>query len=853
MVKKAAEATPNKLLRQARQERGWTQKTVADGVGAPLDNMVTRWERGTAFPSAYYIEKLCKLFGKTPAELGLLPQQEPADNTSKLGEMASTPAELVPERPWNVPFNRNLLFTGRMRLLENLHEHLNRNRSVALNQPQALTGLGGIGKTQTAVEYAYRYRDAYQAVFWVRAASRETLIADFVSLARLLALPGQDSQDQMLIVATVKHWLERQKGWLLILDNADDLQLAKSFLPTEGTGHILLTTRAQATGTIAESLSVEKLDTVEGILLLLRRAKLLSPDAPLDDVSQTLYSQAQAIVKELDGLPLALDQAGAYIEESSCHLSEYRMLYQRRWAMLLKRPSMVSADYPHTVASTWSLSFQQLGQVNQAATELLRVCAFLDPDIIPEAMLSQGAGELGAVLEETLSDPFLLNEAIQDLRRYSLIKRDPEIKVLNVHRLVQVVLKDSLDETTQQLWAERTVRAVSRAFPAVTFDSWDFCELCLPHVQACAALIDYHGFAFPEAARLLHNAGWYLFERGLYTQAKPFMERALTLREQTLGLEHPETASTLHALARLYLNQGRYEQAEPPLKRALAIREQALGPQHPDTIDIFNDLGVVYYLRGQYEQAEAVLNRALAIFEQSSDREQTCFADTLNNLAMLYQWQGKYEQAESLDQQALTIYRRVLGPEHHYTLLALNNLAYLYHFRGQYEQAGQLYRQVLDVQERMLGAEHPNVAVTLNDLASLYRDEGKYEQAEALGQRSLAICEQVFGSQHPNTASTLDTLASLHAHRGQYEQAETCYRQALAIREQVFGSDHAYIAATLNNLARLYEERGQYELALPLLERALSIRERVLDPEHPDTLAMRQHYNELLTQKVKAP
>ena len=399
MVKKAAQATPNLLLRQARHERGWTQKTVADRVGAPLDSMVTRWERGLAFPSAYYIEKLCQLFGKSASALGLLPEQEIDSHKPEPKEDVASNVEPALERPWNVPFARNALFTGRIHLLERLHEQLNRAHSVALNQPQALTGLGGIGKTQTAVEYAYRYRDAYQAVFWVRAASRETLITDFVALARLLSLPGQDGQDQMLTVTAVRRWLERQKDWLLILDNADDLQLAKSFLPTEGTGYILLTTRAQATGTIAESLSVEKLDSIEGILLLLRRAKLLSPNAPLDNVSQTMYAHAQALVKELDGLPLALDQAGAYIEESSSHLSEYLTLYKRRRSVLLKRPSSVSGDYPHTVASTWSLSFQQVEQISQGAAELLRICAFLDADIIPEAMLGLGAAELGSCWE----------------------------------------------------------------------------------------------------------------------------------------------------------------------------------------------------------------------------------------------------------------------------------------------------------------------------------------------------------------------------------------------------------------------------------------------------------------------
>ncbi len=462
MVKKAAQATPNQLLRQARLEHGWTQKDVADRIGAPLNLNVNRWERGTSKPSAYYIQKLCEVFGKTPAELGLLSSQLQEDDSSTTQDQQPVSASLEPRRLWNVPFRRNPFFTGRTELLTTLHEQLNKDHSTALTQSQALTGLGGIGKTQTALEYAYRYRDSYDAVFWVRAASRETLIADFVTLAHLLDLPGQDASDQMLVVAAIKRWLEHHEGWLLILDNADELHILTDFLPAEGAGHILLTTRAQATGSIATSLSVEKMETRESMLLLLRRAKLLAADEPLDNTSRITRAQVQRIVHELDGLPLALDQAGAYIEEVDCSLAEYLAVYERRRLDLLKRQSkLASSDYPYTVASTWSISFEQVEQECPAAAELLRLCAFLDPDAIPEAIITEGSNVLGSILASLATDPLLLNEAIQTLRRYSLIKRDPEAKVLNMHRLVQVVLKDGLDEQTKQQWAERTILAVN--------------------------------------------------------------------------------------------------------------------------------------------------------------------------------------------------------------------------------------------------------------------------------------------------------------------------------------------------------------------------------------------------------
>ena len=828
MVKKAAQAKPNTLLRQARLERGWTQKIVAERIGAPLDLNVTRWERGTSMPSAHYVQKLCELFDKSPVELGLvaLPQQE-------AGVPAQPPSE--PETPFTVPFHRNPFFTGRSHLLEQLREQLDQGHRLALTQSRALTGLGGIGKTQTAIEYAYRYREAYSAVFWVRAASHETLTADYVSLAHLLALPEQDAQDQAVIVSAVKRWLGQHGGWLLILDNADELPLITEFLPTKGSGHILLTTRSQATGTLAENLPIEELNTIESVLLLLRRARKLAPGTAPDDIPPGLFAQAETIIKALDGLPLALDQAGAYIEETGCSLTDYLHIFRLRQLALLSRPGVFSGDYPHTVVSTWSISFQQVEQTNPAAAELLRICAFLDPDIIPEAFLTESAEELGSVLEPAAADPWLLNEAIQVLRRYSLIKRDPEAKLLNLHRLVQVVLKNGLDAAAQYMWAERAVRIVNRAFPEVTLDTWNQCETCLPHALVCADLIERHHFIFPEAGRLLHNAGWYLRERGRYEQAETLLQQALTVREQALGAEHIDTATTLNTLAWLYQNQGKYEQAVPLLHHALTIREQALEPGHSDILNTLNDLGALYYLRGQYDQAEAILQRALSNVQPAADTENTNFADTLNNLAMLYQHQGKYQQAEPLNQRAFAIYERALGPEHPYTLLTLNNLAFIYHLEGKYNEAERLYLRALRVQERTLGTEHPDIAVGLNDLASLYLEQGQYEQAELFSSRALAIYEQAFNAQHPGTAAALNILASLAHARGLHAQAEELYQQALAIHERALGPTHPRTALTLNNMARLYAEQGRYEQASELLQRAMTICEQSLGLEHPET------------------
>src|SRR6266699_353602 len=206
--------------------------------------------------------------------------------TSSTGPLAPT-ATL-----WNVPFARNPFFTGRDAILADLGSTLTTTQRAAITQPQAISGLGGIGKTQTAIEYAYRYQDDYQAVLWVRSSTREELLSDFIAIASLLHLPEKDAQDQSSAVTAVKAWLETHRRWLLIFDNADELDPLRTFLPRGNTGHILLTTRAQSMSGLAHKVLIARMGPAEGALLLLRRAGLIAPDATVEEAAETDHAVA---------------------------------------------------------------------------------------------------------------------------------------------------------------------------------------------------------------------------------------------------------------------------------------------------------------------------------------------------------------------------------------------------------------------------------------------------------------------------------------------------------------------------------------------------------------------------------
>jgi TIR domain/NB-ARC domain len=310
---------------------------------------------------------------------------------------ASAPRAALPTT-WNIPYPRNPFFLGRETELLQVRRHLHTGEATALSQPQAISGLGGIGKTQLALEYAYRYHQDYQAVLWAGAESTEALVSSYVSIASLLRLPEREAKEQDITVRAVKTWLLNHRGWLLILDNADELTLLPDFLPPSLGGHLLLTTRAAATGRLAHRLEIETLLPEQGALFLLRRSGLIAPDAPLEQALLQERELVLQISQELGGLPLALDQAGAYLEETGTNLSSYWQIYQQHRADLLQQRGGRVADHPAPVATTWSLSFGRVEEKNPAAADLLKMSAFLSPDAIPEEILAAGASLLGPVL-----------------------------------------------------------------------------------------------------------------------------------------------------------------------------------------------------------------------------------------------------------------------------------------------------------------------------------------------------------------------------------------------------------------------------------------------------------------------
>ena len=818
------------LLKAFRKRIRLTQQQVATAIGVHR-NAIGRWEQGDFLPeSKGMVLDLAK-------QLRLDDQE-----TRQLLEASLT--ALVPY--WHLPYPRNLFFTGREEILDTLYTYLRPDQAIALIQSHAMYGLGGVGKTQFAVEYAYRYALEYRAVFWISSESIETITASFLHIADLLKLPECKEADQQRIVLAVQRWLVAHKEWLLIWDNLEDLELLRRYMPLARQGSILITTRCQALGTLAQSLELSMMTVEEGILFLLRRGKILSSLSTSEHLQQFVarnpneYTAAQVLVELMGGLPLALDQAGAYIEESGCSLATYLSFYKQQQVQLLARRGTSGGNHPDFVVTTFSLIFKRIEQDYPTAVELLRMCVFLHAEVIPDEIFVMNGFHTMPELDSMRSGPSQFDQAMVALRTFSLVQRHTETHTFSIHRLIQAALEARIDEQERVELQRCVIRILNNLFPEAAHETWAQCERLLSHVLACVATIQHH-VGSRDLADVLRKAADYLRDRAQYEQSEALYQRALCVWEQILGSEDADVAYPLNGLALLYYNKGKYEQAEPLYQRALHIHEQALGPEDPLVASTLNNLALLYYRQGKYEQAEPLYQRALHIHEQALGPEDPLVASTLNNLAFFFFEQGKYEQAEQLSQRALHICEQICGPEDPLVAQPLYCLANFYVEQEKYEQAEPLYQRALHICEQALGPEHPNLSYSLIGLADLYREQEKYEQAEPLYQRALSIRESSLGPEHPLVAGPFIGLATFYREQGKYEQAKLLYQRALSIYEQALGPEHPKMAYALDGLAILYYQQGKYKEVEPLLQRSLALRQQHLSSHHPEVAETLHH------------
>ena len=712
------------------------------------------------------------------------------------------------------------LLAGREDLLAELDTRLTGGDDPAPRKV-ALCGLGGAGKTSLALAYAHRHLTEVGVAWQFPAEDATVLAAGFAELAAQLGARGlADIQDP---VASVHAVLARfATPWLLIFDNAADMASMAAFLPPAGPGRVLIT--SQNPTWLGHPLDVPMLDRDVAAAFLVNRTGDQDRQAARD------------LADELGGLPLALEQAVAYIHATGSTLARYLALFQQRRAELLARGE--PTGYTKTVASTWALAFDRLQQTAPGAVGLLRLLAFYKPEAIPLPLLLQPrpglaeclGEEVAPVLVPLLEDQLAAGDTISALRVYSMVTPAAGGSV-SVHRLVQAITEDQMPAELAAEWRQAAAALIVAALPDDTASpgSWPVFSALLPH--AYAALTD-------NSAGMAQIANYLAFS-GSYAAARDLQRQVLDARERLLGQEHPDTLTTRHNLARWTGQAGDPAAARDLYAELLPVRERVLGPEHRHTLANRHSLASSTGEAGDPAAARDLFAELLPVVERVLGPEHRHTLTTRGNLARWTGQAGDPAAARDLYAELLPVRERVLGPEHPDTLTTRHNLAGWTGEAGDPAAARDLFAELLPVVERVLGPEHPDTLTVRVNLVGSTGEAGDPAAARDLFAELLPVVERVLGPEHPHTLTVRVNLAGWTGEAGDPAAARDLFAELLPVVERVLGPEHPDTLTARGNLASWTGEAGDPAAARDLFAELLPVVERVLGPEHPDTLTAR--------------
>lgn len=725
---------------------------------------------------------------------------------------------------------------GREDLLTQLQNQLQNNERIGIT---GVRGMGGIGKTELALQYAissYSQQLYPGGVCWLRARDQEvaTQIISFAK-ANLGIKPPDELEADEQVTFVWQRWPAGDS--LIILDDVTDYDTISTFLPPPSEKFkILITTRINL-GSSATQIEIEQLSDHASIQLL----KSIVGNERIE--SQLTF--AKALCHKVGNLPLGLELLGRFLARKKDWTIQ--KLAERLESKKLETKALNATEIGMTaelgVAKALELSWLGLNEAEQELAYLLGMFAVAPiPWSLVEMCLSDHDKD---DLEDSRDEGLIDN---------SLLKRGGQ-GIYQLHQIVQEFFRVKLHDRSydgqllKSAFCNAMVHVVRGIEKNPTIDVIEKVSATIPHVeevinQWISCLSD------DDLMSSFVGIGRFYEGQGNYGLALPWRQKCLEQFQQSLDTEHPYVTQSLTHLAELYVKQGRFTEAEPLFMQALEIRQKLFGIAHPDVAVSLNNLAELYDNQGRYTEAEPLFVQALEMSQKLLGTEHPDVALCCNNLAGLYVKQGRYTEAEPLFVQALEMRQKLLGTEHPDVAVSLNNLAFLCDDQGRHEEAEPLYVQVLQIKQKLLGTEHPDVTVSLNNLAAFYDNQGRHEEAEPLYVQALQMRQNLLGTEHPDVAVSLNNLAFLFNNQGRYIEAEPLYAQALEIYKKFLGDEHPNVAVSLNNLAKLYNNQGYYEEAEPLYVHALKIFQKILGNEHPNT-ALVQKNLDACHQKMK--
>jgi len=748
------------LLRLLRSEAKLTQEELAEAAGLSL-RAVSDLERGihrTARKDTALL--LATALGMTGTAAALFVAAARGRTTAAgvltaLRGSGRGSLETMP-RAWNIPA-RNPAFTGRDDLLAALRERLH-----AAHMPvvQALCGMGGVGKTQLAAEYAHRFADGYDLTWWIDA-EQDGLIGDqVVSLGLALRCVPAGASTEVVRVAVLAE-LRRCNRWLLVFDNAQTPAAVAPWLPGGG-GHVLITSRQRGWDEVATPIEVDVLSRAESIEMLQRR------------VPRLIETDADRLGAELGDLPLAIAQAAGFIADTGTLASQYVGLLRTRAGQLLDRSA--PGSYPRSLAAATALIADRLADYDPAAAELASLCAFLAPEPIPEYLFTGAVSMLPGELAPQAADPLAWREILAHISGQSLARIDH--RGLQMHRLTQAILRDRLTPTGAAAMRTCTEAILAASDPGdpPSPSTWARWAQLMPHVLAA----DLGATDSPALRELVRRVCWYLIERGDARTARDLMSNLRQQWRDRLGADHRHTLMAAHYLAWALWELGRYAESRDLNQDTLARRRSVLGEDHPDTLNSAHNLAMDLRLLGEARAACDLDRETLSRYRRSQGRDHLTTLRSASNLAADLRALGEAAAARDLDQDTLKRRCDVLGHDHPDTLNSANNLAMDLRMLGEAAAARDLDQDTLERRRDLLGHDHPDTLKSASNLAADLRALGETVAARDLDQDTLKRRRDVLGQDHPDTLNSANNLAEDLRMLGEARAARSLARDMLA-------------------------------------------------------------------------
>jgi cellulose biosynthesis protein BcsQ/tetratricopeptide (TPR) repeat protein len=753
--------------------------------------------------------------GTRPAAVGL----------AVAARLPGTPPQVIGGRP-----QRNVVFTGRRTLIERLRDSLLSGTTAVL--PQALYGLGGVGKTQLALEYAYRFESDYDLVWWINAAEPTQIRQDLNTLAGHLGVP-LGGKDLTAVCNEVLDKLRRgtpHARWLLVYDNAEKPADLDGLVPVSGPGHhILITSRNPAWAERAARIEVDLFTREESVALLRR-------------YNQSLESaEAARVAEELGDFPLAVSLAAASLQESAMPVDTYVEMLRTQMTDILRSQS--APDYPTSAAASWSLD--RLKSRTPAAAALLQLCAFFGPDPIPRDMLSsRPALELLERHDPSLSDPLLMSRLYGEIVRNGLAQVDQRTDTLTLHRLIQRVLRDQLTPDEQVAMRDRAQGVLGQANPKDPDESenWRRYATLLPHLWPTKA---QESDNLPVRQWICDTVR-YLWRSGDADTADRTAERVLDSWVPRFGEDDALVLRLRTELGNALRDQGRLTEAYDVTRDVYERGSRILGGDHPYTLGAAMSLGSDLRGVGRYADAmesdRETLRRTRRIFGDSHQRT----LQAANNLAVSEFLSGNRQAARDTNREILKQRREIFGPDQRSTLNSATNFARDLRAAGAFQEALKLIEDTLKRSRRALGPDHLITFRASLGAAILYRRLGEYEKAYTTTSETYEQALKQLGHDHPDTLSVATNLSADLYDRGESVRGRELAKETLDRYERRFGPDHVFTLACATNLAVLLRLTGEPAAALEQSTRTVDRFRRLLGPRHPYTLTcMLNHATDL--------